>query len=86
MANPFNIGEKHKDDTDKFIQSLFYFFRECHANPLDEEYEVRNPKGNLLYKITKKGITQKLFDGLLNAAKEHYKAEKEAMKKNSKGR
>ncbi len=77
-SNPFNIGTEEKGSLGK---TLFYFFREFKVNPFDEEYEVRDPKGKLVYRITKKGISLALFNELLEQMNEHYKRENEAKKR-----
>jgi hypothetical protein len=84
MSLPFNLAEK--DEVDNFSQSLFYFLKEFGVNPLDEEYLVYNSKGEIVFKIVKKGITLPLFNKLLEEMQEHYKKESEAMKKASRRR
>lgn len=66
------LGIKKEKKAD-FAQTLFYFMREFHFNPLDEY----DGKGNLI----KKGIPIPLFSALLEEMNKHYKREEAEMKK-----
>lgn len=65
----------HKEKKANFPQLLFYFLRECHVNPLDEEYIIDGKR------MIKKGMSIPLFMALLEEASEHYKREAAEMKK-----
>lgn len=68
------LGIKRSQNKDNaFIQSLFYFMREFHFNPLDE-YDGEG-------KIIKRGIPIPLFNELMKQRNEHYKKENEQMKR-----
>ena len=77
-TNPFNIGN---DDKGSLGKTLFYFLREFKVNPFDEEYEVRDPEGKLVFRITKKGISLAWFNSLLKEMNKHYKKEREEMQR-----
>ena len=53
--------------------------KECHVNPLDEEF-VLETEGKQI-KITKKGLSIPMFNGLMKEMQEHYKREASEMKK-----
>lgn len=59
-----------REEKGSFSQVLFYFMREFHFNPLDEEFKDGKKKW------IKKGISIPLFTALMEEAKEHYKREK----------
>ena len=73
--NPLNQLGIQKQSKPNFAKSLFYFMRECHFNPLDEEYEIEGKK------IIKKGISIPLFNALMTEIGEHYTVEAANMKK-----
>lgn len=80
MSNPFGIQVEKSSDK-KAIQTLFYFIREFKFNPFDEEYEIKDKEGKLIYKITKKGIPMPLYNTLLEEMNAHYKREEAEMKR-----
>ena len=80
-----NLGIK-KQSKGEFDTTLFYFFKEFNINPFDQEYLVYNPKGKLVYKVVKKGISPFLFGSLIKELQAHYKKEQEAYKKASRKR
>ena len=61
---------------DQFLHNLFYFMREFHFNPLDEEYFL--PDGKV---IVKKGISAQLFLALMEQMNKHYEQEKREYQK-----
>ena len=69
----------HKKSKPNFARTLFYFLRECHINPLDEEYIVEYEGKKI--RIIKKGLAIPLFNALLEEMQEHYKREEAEMKK-----
>ena len=73
-----SLGIK-KQSKPNFAMALFYFLRECHVNPLDEEYHLTYKGENI--KIIKKGIPIPLFNELMEEMQEHYKREAAEMKK-----
>ena len=73
MSNALETLGIKKQNKGSFEQSLFYFMREFHFNPLDE-YDGEG-------KMIKKGISIPLFNALMNEMQEHYKKENEQMKK-----
>ena len=58
-----------------FPQTLFYFMREFHINPFDEEWIVDGKK------IIKKGMPIPLFTCLVEEMKKHYEREKHELDK-----
>ena len=66
------INKEKKAD---FAQTLFYFMREFHFNPLDEIYT----NGSRTW--IKKGIPIPLFSALMEEMNKHYKREEAEMKK-----
>ena len=60
----------------EFATILFYFMRECHINPLDEEYVDDSGKT-----WKKKGMSVPLFLSLMKEMQEHYKREQAEYKK-----
>ncbi len=76
--NPFGLGEKDKGGDGR---TLFYFIREFKIYPFDEEYEVKDKKGNLVFTITKKAMPLALFNSLLQEMNKHYKKENEEIKR-----
>ncbi len=90
MSNPLEIlgikNQTNKDDA--FAQSLFYFMREFHFNPLDGGYKLEITWKKWFWKIKipyiriiKKGISIPLFNALMEQMNKHYKKENEQMKK-----
>ena len=75
MKNPFGIKVK-QSNLKGLSQALFYFMKEFHFNPLDEEYVL--PDGR---KIIKKGVTIPFFNAMMNEMEEHYKREQAQMKR-----
>ena len=74
-----------KEEEGGYEQTLFYFMREFHINPFDEEYELIYENGKVA-RIIKKGISQPLFKALLEEMNKHYKKEAAEMKKSSRRR
>ena len=75
------LGKPQKKSDENLTQSLFYFLRECHINPLDEEYLIYDKENKLVFKMIKRGITPSLFNKLMEERYEHYKKENEIYKK-----
>ncbi len=80
--------KKQTNKDDGFAQSIFYFMKELHKYPLDEEYTIKIEWIKWFWKIKKpyikiikKGIYNPLFNSLLNQLQEHYKKENERMKR-----
>ena len=72
------FGLKQKEESN-LAQTLFYFIKELHINPLDEEYIVTPvyEKEKIKYlKVTKKGMPLSLFNSLLEEMNTHYRKEK----------
>ncbi len=69
--NPFGIGDKTEKGSVE--RTIFYFFKEFKQTPFDEEYEVKDKKGNIVFTITKKGMPLALFNSLLEEMDKHYK-------------
>jgi hypothetical protein len=65
-----------KEEKGSFPQALFYFMREFHFNPLDEEFTDGKK-----YKWIKKGISIPLFNALMEEANKHYKREEAELNK-----
>jgi len=84
MSNVLKQLGIKKQEKFNFPQIIFYFLRECHINPLDEEYIIEH-EGKVT-KITKKGMNLPLFNAIINEMQEHYKREAAQMKKNSRKR
>ncbi len=81
MPNLLELFGENPQDKGSFQQTLFYFLKEIPIYPFDETFEVRNPKGKLVYTITKKGMSIVLFKSLLTQMAEHYKQEAKEMEK-----
>ena len=72
----------NKKKGSSFPQTLFYFMKEFHFNPLGEEYIVHY-KGEKI-KIIKKGLSIKKFNLLIEEMNKHYQRENIARRKGRK--
>ena len=76
MPNLLEVfGEKPKDKGN-FQKTLFNFLMEIPIYPFDETYEVRNNKKELIYTITKKGMSMAMFNSLVKQVDELHKKQK----------
>ena len=78
MDNPFGMQRGGEGGAK---QTIFHFIKTFGFNPFDQEYEVRDKKGKLVFKITKKGIPQPLFNAMIHELNLHDKKQATAMKK-----
>lgn len=69
------LGIKKSNKDNDFAQTLFYFIREFHINPLDEEFKVGDKT------IIKRGMSIPLFNCLLDEMSKHYEREKHEYEK-----
>ena len=72
------FGEKPKAT---FKETLFGFLKEIPINPFDETFEVRDKKGELVYTVTKKGMSLVLFNSLIEQLNKLNKKEKKEIDK-----
>jgi len=75
-----------------YERAIFYFLREFHIYPFDEEFVVKPVydykkvlffrfKKIIGYKVTKKGIPIALWNSLISEMEEHYRKEESEYKK-----
>lgn len=75
MSNVLSQLGINKQKDIGFTTLLFYFMKEFHINPLDEEYILDGTK------MTKKGMLIPIFMKLLEELSEHNKKEQAQMKR-----
>jgi len=66
VLQSLGLNKKKKVD---FEQTVFYFFREFHINPFDEEWIIDGKK------VVKRGMPVPLFNSLLEQMNKHYERE-----------
>ena len=86
MPNLLEVfGEKSKEKG-SFQKTLFNFLMEIPIYPFDETYEIRDKKEELVYTITKKGMSIAMFNSLVKQIDELHKKQKEESDKLSRKR
>ena len=61
MPNLLEVFGESPKEKGSLQKTLFNFFLDIPIYPFDETFEVRDPKGNLVYTITKKEMSLVLF-------------------------